>query len=388
MRKLKTQQSREVSLGELLERVSQVRLVLEGCVQDGELERTLPAEAVAALAKSELFSLKVPRELGGFEALPSVEFHVLAALAEISSSAAWCTMVGNTGAALLGAYLSDEGCAEVFGGSTVPKAAGVAAPTGTATPVDGGHRISGRWRFASGIRHSDWLQVNAVAATPEREVVSFAVPTADVTIEDTWHVVGLRGTGSCDFRLEDYFVPHRRTFVRRPDDPTSRKRGGALFAMPRLSGVTYEHAGIAYGLGRRALALLQKATHPETGHPNLSSRDDVLGEIGRLGARLAAAGTWVATLHDGILGDLESGAQLDPAVVATTAQTSACLVTEVAADICAALFRYSGAQALYVPNEAERLFRDINAASQHVAVGNYVYLAQARIPFSRVERTP
>jgi alkylation response protein AidB-like acyl-CoA dehydrogenase len=231
------------------------------------------------------------------------------------------------------------------------------------------------------------VQVTAIAETEEREVVNFAVPIADVTVLDTWHVLGLRGTGSCDFSLEDCFVPTRRAFVRRPDDPSSvRRRGGAIFAMPRLSGVTYEHAGIAYGLGRRALTLLQDATDPVSGHPGLASRGDVLAEIGRLSTRLVAAGSWVATLHDGILSEIEAGAIPDPAV-ATTAQSSACLVTEIAVEICTALFRYSGARGLYVPNEAERLFRDANAAAEHVVVGNHVYLDQARIPFSNVERS-
>jgi alkylation response protein AidB-like acyl-CoA dehydrogenase len=182
-------------------------------------------------------------------------------------------------------------------------------------------------------------------------------------------------------------VPLSRTFVRRPDDPTAvRRRGGSLFGLPRLSAVTYEHAGIAYGLGRRALTLLQQATDPQSGHPGLASRGDVLADIGRFSTRLAAAGAWVASLHDGILEDIEAGVVPDPSV-ATTAQASACHATEVAVEICTALFRYSGARGLYVPNEVERLFRDVNAAAEHVVVGNHVYLDQARIPYANVERS-
>lgn len=368
-------------LDELLARAESTRPVLEACVEEGEQTRSLPLSAVKELEAAGLLKMKAPKELGGFEAPPSVQFQVLGRLAEINTAAAWCTMVCNNGVGVLGAFLSPDGANEVFSDGHIPKVAGVAAPSGTAVPVSGGFHVSGTWKFASGIRHSEWLQVVAVAQTEQKEVVTFAVPSKDATIIDTWHVVGLRGTGSCDFSLENYFVPTKRSFIRRPDDPAAvRQRGGALFALPYLSFVTYEHAGVAFGLGRRALAMLHELTDPKTGHPGLRGRGDVLAQIGKDSVRLAAAASWAMKVHDALIDDINAGG-LPGQGGSTAAQASGCMVTEVAVDIVTALFRYSGARALYTPNEIERLFRDVNAAAEHIVSGNQIYLSQARLPF-------
>src|SRR5438552_12677714 len=102
----------------------------------------------------------------------------------------------------LGELLVDEARPQVLGGGSVPTAAGAFMPSGQAVPVDGGYRVSGRWAFASGVRHAQWMTIGARVpqkggGPPEHRMV--IVPTAAGQIHDMWQVAGLQGTGSCDF---------------------------------------------------------------------------------------------------------------------------------------------------------------------------------------------
>src|SRR5690242_11363627 len=88
------------------------------------------------------------------------------------------------------------------------------APTGRATPVDGGYRLSGRWSFSSGSEHARWVLLGGIAPDEDgnpTDFRTFLVPAADYTVDDVWDTVGLRGTGSNDIVIEDAFVPTYRT---------------------------------------------------------------------------------------------------------------------------------------------------------------------------------
>src|SRR6185503_14458516 len=99
--------------------------------------------------------------LGGAEADPVTQVDVLEALAMIDASSAWCTMVGATTLALPAVYLPDDAVAKIFVGGRPPRTAGVYMPIGQAVPVSGGYRVTGRWPFASGVRHSEWMSATA-----------------------------------------------------------------------------------------------------------------------------------------------------------------------------------------------------------------------------------
>ena len=125
-------------------------------------------------------------------------------------------------------------------------------PSGQAIPVDGSYRVSGRWAFASGIRHAQWVTATARVVrdgtTPPalRRVV---MPVADVQIHDNWQVMGLQGTGSCDFSVTDLFVPERFSWDAQRAQP---QRGGPYTAWacrPLWPTNTWP----LHGVGRRAL---------------------------------------------------------------------------------------------------------------------------------------
>jgi alkylation response protein AidB-like acyl-CoA dehydrogenase len=147
-----------------------------------------------------------------------------------NAAAGWCLMIGASSIAILGAYLPDAAVKEIFRGPQVPRAAATLAPTGAAhQKTEGGYTLNGRWIFASGVRHSDWVAVGALVPDAQFDRprhLMFAPPTSRARLHDNWDTVGLRGTGSCDLSLEDVFIPTAFTFDLLAGEPA---RGGPLY---------------------------------------------------------------------------------------------------------------------------------------------------------------
>ena len=172
-----------------------------------EANGTLTFETVTALDRAGMFRLKLPTDLGGDEADPVTQILVFEALSKANASAGWCAMVGATAAALPGAFLDDEAITEMFVSKRVPRCAIVAMPMGKTEIVDGGYRVSGRWSFGSGVRHSEWITAGAIVARDgESEFRMMVFPTKSACIHDNWQVAGLKGTGSCDLSVDDLSV--------------------------------------------------------------------------------------------------------------------------------------------------------------------------------------
>src|SRR5580704_16230717 len=204
----------------LLARVEAIGKVLQESGAQSEENATLAPQAVAALRTAGMFRLKLPMAVGGAEADPVTEMLVLERLAYHDFTSAWCTMVGATAVASLGAFLPDSALARVFPGGQIPTASISFFPAGRAVREKGGFRLNGRWRFNSGIRHAEWVLGGAVVEGTESEnggrplVIFSALPIKDATLHDYWRdVVGLKGTGSCDFSVENYFLPEEFSFV-------------------------------------------------------------------------------------------------------------------------------------------------------------------------------
>ena len=148
---------RETKREVLLAKVEQVAPILQASGGKSEEIATLAPEAVAALRDAGLFQLKLPAVIGGAEADPVTEMLVLEAIAYHDFTSGWCTMVGATGVASLGAFLPQAGLDRVFAKGHIPTASISFFPAGRAVRESGGYRVSGRWRFNSGIRHAEWV---------------------------------------------------------------------------------------------------------------------------------------------------------------------------------------------------------------------------------------
>ena len=189
----------------VLSRAREVAELARGMADDIDSARRLPAELVEALQDSGLLRAGAPIEVDALELPAGTALRCAEEVARGDASAGWCVSIAIT-SSLLVAYLPPASRDELFGdGRGV--AAGVWAPQGKARRVPGGVVVSGRWAFCSGITHADVLFAGCVL--DERPAV-VALPTGQLQVLDTWHTLGLRGTGSHDTVADEVFVPDER----------------------------------------------------------------------------------------------------------------------------------------------------------------------------------
>jgi indole-3-acetate monooxygenase len=251
-------------------------------------------------------------------------------------------------------------------------------PCGQANPVSGGFELSGRWPFASGIRHSSWLWCGAVVPgkePPEIRIMSF--PKSDAEVIDDWHVSGLRGTGSCDVEVKKLHVPKEFTWALFTDPP---QRGGPLYRHGLPAFVTIEHSAFAAGAARRVLdetAALSKNKRRGMPPTPLVERGAFQEAIGKSELQLGAARQLVLRTHEQAFEKVSNGELLSPRDQATL-RGCACYITEVAQSVIAHMFRFAGAGALHKSSAIQRYQRDITAAGQHLLVSDSAYEVHGR----------
>ena len=370
-------EQREAKRQALLDAVESLREIFLAGADEAEAAGTLPQATVDAIYESGLFSFKTPQVLGGAEADPMIQLDVIEAASRIEPSAGWCLMIGAGSLANMAAFLSDEAIDEIFVGGKAPMAAGVAAFSGEATPVEGGYRVSGRWAFGSGIRHSQWVSGGAMLlgdTADSPRLIRIAVPTSEVEIHDNWHVVGLRGTGSCEYSLHNVFVPQRFTWAGTEAKP---RRGGPAYLLGRPGTQTTGHCGFALGVGRRALdAVTELAQSKKRGYQGstalIADRGSFQRFLGESDLRLRAARALVLETIEEAWASVCQGITPPPPLQARM-RASAAYSTEVAADVVSQAFRFGGGTAMYSSHVLQKCLRDINAAAQHQMVSDRAY---------------
>src|SRR3954470_22328443 len=212
---------------------------------EGERERRLPAPLVAELAEAGLFRLCVPSALGGLEAHPATLVRAVEAVARGDGAAGWCVAIAAT-SGLVGGYLPEDAARDVYGRPTAI-AGGVFAPRGRAVPDGDGYRVTGRWPFASGCTHCDWLMGGCAV---DGDALMVLAPASEFQIHDTWHSMGLRGSGSHDIELRDAYIPAERTAALITGTPTA---SGPLYAFPLFGLLAIAIGAVGLGIARGAL---------------------------------------------------------------------------------------------------------------------------------------
>ena len=375
----------------LLDAVASIRPVLEAGTQESEETGTLPLASVDALYESGLFRLKLPYVLGGAEADLVTQLDVLEAVSEADPSSGWCLMIGAASLGAIGAFLPDEAIGEIFATGRHPMTAGVFAPMGTAVPVDGGYLLTGRWSFASGVRHSQWISAGAHVVTGEPGFpaqIRATIRTPDVEVHDNWQVMGLRGTGSCDFSVKDLFVPASFAYDAALTEPL---RGGALYRLGRPAFVTNEHAAFALGVGRRALnAILEVGASKTRGYTSvnpLARRPVFQRMLSECDLRLRAARALNVEILERTWRVACGGMTPDPALQAEL-RSVATYTTDGAVDVVTQAFHFAGGAALFYSSALQRCLRDIHAAAQHQMVSDAAYENHGQFMLGLAEARP
>lgn len=363
-------------------------LFTEAAERAAEIEdlRRVPDDLARRLVEAGLVRVWVAKLYGGPQEDLRSGLDLITDAAYHDGSVGWFVMIANTTALLSGRLPADT--AKLIYGDPNVVTGGLAAPAGVATMADGGLLVTGRWNFGSGVHHCTWIgggvrvmdETGQPATTADGAATPFVYfPAEDVTVLDTWHVHGLRGSGSTDYEVHNQFVPEglwvdvdRQEAV--IDDPLYRfSTYGAL-----ASGI----AAVALGLGRRAIDELITLgdKRPAGSNRTLAERPAVQADLARAEATLASADAWFRDTIDQAWEELQT--RLWPSdeqrrrvrLAANHAVTAAASVV----DTC---YSSAGGTAVYLSNPLQRVFRDIHVATQHAMIAPRVYEPLGRMAF-------
>jgi alkylation response protein AidB-like acyl-CoA dehydrogenase len=341
--------------------------------------RRLPDDISNDLVDTGLARAWAPARYGGLE-LPVLDvLDALEAVAYHEGATAWCGMIAAT-TSLIGGYLPEHWAAAIYAD---PRAVtgGHAAPLGRARPVDGGLVVSGHWQWGSGAFHCTHIGGGTLLVGADGELAAradglrapFVLFEPDqVELLDTWFAVGLRGSGSTDYRVTEAFVPEGRWVEIVGQQPVA---DGPLYRFAFFGALALGVCSVSLGLARRALdelaALAQEKRYALNTRP-MSTRAVVQAEVaqaeaGYRSARALLRGTvteaWEAVTHGHVLGP-EQRRLLR--LAATNASTTSATVVD-------RLFRTAGGDAVYSTSTLQRVWRDVNVASQHAMVAPRTY---------------
>jgi indole-3-acetate monooxygenase len=315
--------------------------------------------------------------VGAPEAPPAVTLRCAEEVARGDASAGWCVSIGAT-SSLLAGWLPAAGLTEVFGGPA-NVAAGVWAPRGRARRVDGGYRVSGRWAFCSGILHSDYMFGGCVvddgADSPTLRIMG--MPVADLEIVDTWHVSGLRGTGSHDVVADDVFVPEHRS-LSLLDPPASN---AALYRFPIFGFFALSIAAAALGNARGAIEDLTELAADKVGlgsSRTLAQRPATAAAVAAAEASLRAARALYYEAIDAAWAAAQ-GSETASVELRTGLRLAATHATRTAADIALSMYDLGGGSSIYESSPLQRRFRDAHAATAHFQVNQATWELTGRV---------
>jgi alkylation response protein AidB-like acyl-CoA dehydrogenase len=327
-----------------------------------ERRRELPPAIVTALIEGGFFRMLQPRFLGGLELRPVLFTQVTEALATANASVAWC--VGqNNGCSMSAAYLDPEVAREIFGPPTGILAWGPPGAPFEAQPVDGGYRISGRWRFASGCHHASWLGAHMPIAGSGK-VRTMLFPKSSVQMNDIWHTIGLRGTASNEYVVKDLFVPQRYTMAR--DTPAERREQGLLYRFTSNQLYSCGFAGVGLGIARGTINdfLDLPANKVSRGASRPMRENNVVqSQLAQCEARWRSARAFLHTTWEQAWEHVEStGAQTgeDRAMI----RLASTWAIQQSRDIVNTLYHAAGSMAVFEEQPFEQRLRDIHTVAQ------------------------
>lgn len=339
-----------------------------------EIERTrrLTPKIVSALIENGLYRSLLPKSIGGFESPPTVFMQMLEEIAKADASTAWC--VGQCSVvAMTAAYLDPDVARQVFGKPDDIMAWGAIAHDIQAVP--GGYTISARWDFASGMRQANWLGAHVQVldadgtrrmkpnGTPEIRTIVF--PASSATMYDVWNVIGLSGTGTDSYSVENLFIPDNFAALR--DDFTALREKGPLYGITTYTMFGLGFGAVALGVARATLDAavdLARKKH-SVGITAMKDNSAVQGLIGRTEAKLRAARAYHFSTAAEAWQELLSNGRLSEDRRAAI-RLSATWTIHQAVEVADTAYHMAGATAVFKSNPFERRFRDIHAIAQQI----------------------
>jgi alkylation response protein AidB-like acyl-CoA dehydrogenase len=340
-----------------------------------EIERTrrIPEPLLSRLHESRLFRMLLPRSAGGDEIEPVVYVAAIEELARHDASIAWNAFVANS-SALIAAYLEPEVNRAIFADPYTIVAWGPPDAT-RARAVEGGYRLTGTWGFASGCRQAKWMGAHCLVLEASGTirlnrfgrptVRTFLFPASQVTLLDTWRTIGLCGTASDSYRVEDVFVPEAFTTTR--EDPTLRRERGPLYAFTQQGLYAVGVAAVALGIARAMLSEFIALASRKTprGLVRLADSAVVQADVARSEARLGSARALLIETLSSIYAHADDVAPIE---IADRARVRLACTNAIqgAAEVADFTYKQAGVDAIFPGSPFERRFRDMHTLTQQI----------------------
>lgn len=328
-------------------------------------------DALDLIAAAGLNGLVVPTAVGGADR-PLVEaVETWAELSRADGSIGWCAFASDSALAYFGAYLPDEGVAEVFAGvdgpASLPVMAGQFAPNGTGIPTGLGWRVDGDFRFGSGMLHADWAGAGFFTAPTDGSDPAYLMgcfPAALIEPRGNWDVLGLRSTCSIDYGVHDVEIPSVRAFDFFA--PTVH-RGSAKHHLGVIPLTAAGHAAWAIGVSRRMLdelSVVATATTRMGAPTSLAESEHFCIEFARLESRQRAARAWVLESVHAAEQECATKAGAPTALTADLLRQACVHANREAVEVARIAYGLAGTAALR-DGSLQRCFRDLHAGAQH-----------------------
>jgi alkylation response protein AidB-like acyl-CoA dehydrogenase len=359
---------------DLTTRAKSVAALADQYAQFGDEHGQLAEPVVEALHREGLFGMWVPRVIrGGAELDPVSSLRVIESLSYGDPSAGWVLMAAALAIGTGAAFLGDAAVEELFVGARLPVIAGQGTRPGTAVPHDGGFLLSGSWSFASGIKHGTHIHTLGVIQTTGEPRI-FVLPVGQATLIDNWDVLGLRATGSIDYKIDSVFVPEAFTHFAVTEIP---KRGGNLYTIGVIGFAELCHSGWACGIGRRMLDEFSQSVVARSGRAGTQAESDSFQEqYGKAEGTYRSARAFIFETWNDVKQTLDAGDRLSVRQH-TLIRLALAHATWSAQEVAAFVYKSAGTAALRA-GTLQRLFRDMHAGTQHVTSAPPVFRAIGR----------
>lgn len=339
-----------------------------------EIERTrrLTQPVVSALIDNELYRTLLPQSVGGIEAPLEMFMQVQEEIAKADASTAWC--LGQCSVcAMIAAYLERDAAEEIF--NTPPGILAWGSVAHEVQAVAGGYKATARWDFASGSRQASWLGAHVRVIEPDGsqrkrpngapEIRTILFPASSATLHDVWDVIGLKGTGTDSYSVDDLFIPEKFAALR--DEPAGLRETGPLYRISTHLTFAMGFAATALGVARATLdaaVALARSKQPR-GLTVMRENNAVQGVIGRSEATLRAARAYLYGTAAEVWRDLERGDACTDTHRLAIRIASTWTINQATAIVDTA-YHMAGATAVFAANPFERRFRDMHAIAQQL----------------------
>ncbi len=347
------------------------------CADEAERERRLPGRLAQAMAAAGLYRVAAPRSVGGAECNPRSQIETIETISAADGAAGWNLMIGIEIMGFLGAALDLETARKLYADPGLI-VAGALNPLGRATKSEGGFRVSGQWPFASGCHNAQWFWGQCIVVDgddptnrePGGVVLREAlIPAAEFEILDTWHVSGLRGSGSHDVAARDVFVPEERMTAVMSGGIQLRETG-TLFRFPPFNRLAYNKVGVATGIARGALGHFKELAGqklPRGSRKLLRDKVSVQLAVAAAEAQLRQARAFVVESVEEVWDATDRGAPVtaEQRALVHLACTNACTASIRAVEIVTTA---AGTTANFTSCPLERCMRDVRVIPQHIMV--------------------